>query len=120
MSKRRQEIERPWWPVAERMRRARLYAGIETQPQMAELVGVSRAQLNKHESGTMQVPIPILYAYAHITGFDFEWLKDGDSEGVVLAATPTKPLRGRDSNSQPTDRAPRPGPSHRVPDAAAA
>lgn len=107
MSRRQPEIERPWWPQAERLRRARIFAGIETQPEMADILGVSRAQLNKWESGTQRLSDVVLHAYANVTGFDVDWLRSGDAEGVVIDASPGtkgRKLRGEGSNLQPTDR----------------
>lgn len=107
MSRRRPDVERPWWPQAERLRRARLFAGIETQPEMAEILGVSRAQLNAWESGTQRISLVVTRAYAQVTGFDVDWLLNGDADGVVIdvaGGSKRHGLRGEGSNLQPTDR----------------
>ena len=82
--------DNPTWTLAERLRRARLLAGLE-QRELAEQLGVNRATISLWENGHTEPSASNFVRWAIATGQPLEWLADG------VKYTP------RDLNPEPTD-----------------
>lgn len=92
----------PQFGLADRLRRARLDAGLE-QTQLAELLATSRTTIVKYEAG--QFPGERLRAHltrkvlqwATVTGVDFEWLMTGTASLEAQRAHAPNVTIGTDS-----------------------
>jgi transcriptional regulator with XRE-family HTH domain len=69
-------IENPTWTLADRLRRARLLAGLE-QAELAQKVGASRASISNYETGKAQPTATVFVLWAEATGQTLEWLAEG-------------------------------------------
>lgn len=67
----------PQWTTADRLRKAREYAGLD-QRQLADEMGVSRNSVSNYEHGHVQPRKIVLRAWAMVTGVPYEWLVDGE------------------------------------------
>ena len=65
----------PEWTVADRLRKAREFAGL-TQKELADEIGVSNRSISAYESGS-PIKRPVLLAWSLRTGVPIEWLRDG-------------------------------------------
>ncbi|MGH3283231.1 MAG: helix-turn-helix domain-containing protein [Streptosporangiaceae bacterium] len=77
----------PEWSVGDRLRKARLHAGLE-QTELAAQIGISRASVVNYEHGHTRPPRPVLLSWALCTGTDLGWLAGG---GEILPGTFTPP-----------------------------
>lgn len=77
------EKHTPEWTLADRMRKARIDAGLTAQ-QIADAIGISRKSVTNYETGATHPLRPILAAWAEVTGTYIEWLE----EGVVTCRNP--------------------------------
>lgn len=62
---------------AQRMTRARLFAGLE-QAQMAEALGKSRNTISAWERGVNDPPLSAVALWARMTGRTIDWIAFGD------------------------------------------
>lgn len=84
--------EVPQWTLADRLRKARLHAGLE-QRKFAEDIGISPRSLTNYELGHSTPGRPVLLSWAMRTGVDMAWLVGNDGGGRAR----------RDSNPRPSD-----------------
>ena len=75
------------WHVGARMRERRIMLGL-TQPQLAELIGVTYQQAHKYEKGVNRVAAGRLYNIARVLGVDLNYFFEGLQRGEELRATP--------------------------------
>lgn len=66
----------PQWTVGDRLRKARLHAGLE-QAELAAQTGISRATIVNYENGHTRPGRPALILWALSTGVSLEWLLSG-------------------------------------------
>lgn len=66
----------PDWTLADRMRKARLHAGLE-QTEIAADLGISRQSVGNYENGRTKPLRVVLMAWAMRTGVPLAWLRDG-------------------------------------------
>jgi len=66
----------PEWTLADRLRKAREYAGLY-QSDMADEIEVARRSIGNWESGVSRPRRPILIAWALRCGVDYSWLATG-------------------------------------------
>lgn len=64
------------WTLAERLKRARLVAGLE-QAELSELIGASRASISNYENGRTEPTASTFVLWAEATGASLEWLAQG-------------------------------------------
>jgi len=83
------EGARPDWPLTDRLRRAREFAGLD-QAKLAVDLGVSKNTISNYERGFTRPRRSQLLAWAMATGVALAWLED--EECAV-----------RDSNPEPAD-----------------
>ncbi|CAN5645144.1 hypothetical protein BH24ACT15_BH24ACT15_31820 [soil metagenome] len=70
----------PRWTTGERLRKARIVAGL-TPEEMATDIGRSDRTIRNYESDTTQAPLLVVRQYAMRCGVPLAWLMDqGDSE----------------------------------------
>lgn len=76
----------PEWTVADRLLKARRWAGVPQQ-EMAAYLGVSRQALTRYENG-QNVKIGTLRLWALRCGVSFDWLRYGttESDRITLGA----------------------------------
>jgi transcriptional regulator with XRE-family HTH domain len=74
----RSEGARPSWRLADRLRRAREFAGLE-QRELAERAGISQATISAAENGRAQPHRSTLVLIASATGVALEWI-EGECE----------------------------------------
>jgi transcriptional regulator with XRE-family HTH domain len=86
-------IHVPVWTIGDRLRKAREDRGL-TQPELADLIGVSRSTVGNYEVGqtTRHMPI-VLRGWAEATGVPLTWLTTGN------APRPLDPAEARSSSS---------------------
>jgi transcriptional regulator with XRE-family HTH domain len=77
----------PEWTLADRLRKARLHAGLE-QAELAAQTGISRATIVNYENGHTTPGRPALILWALCTGVALPWL----SVGEILPGTLTRPV----------------------------
>jgi DNA-binding XRE family transcriptional regulator len=63
--------------IGDRMRRARIEVGAQ-QTDMAAALEVSRQTIIDWETNKRKPSVPVMFAWAHITGVDYTWLRCGD------------------------------------------
>jgi transcriptional regulator with XRE-family HTH domain len=80
------------WTVGDYMRKARESAGL-SQPELAELIGVSRLTISNTERGVTRPRKIVVNAWSFATGVPVEWLLTGK-------------CAIRDSNPEPADVVP--------------
>lgn len=68
----------PQWSLADRIRKAREYAG-QSQSELSELAGYSRATIANIEQGKSTARRGQLIAIAFATGVDLNWLETGNT-----------------------------------------
>jgi transcriptional regulator with XRE-family HTH domain len=73
--------------VGARLRERRIMLGL-TQPQLAELIGVTYQQAHKYEKGINRVAAGRLYNIARVLGVDLNYFFEGLQRGEELRATP--------------------------------
>lgn len=81
---------RPAWRLQDRLRRAREEAGLN-QTQLAQEIGVNPATVSRYESGSLDVPLSILIAWAYRCSVDLDWLRDGDEVAPPKVAATAEP-----------------------------
>lgn len=69
------EIEVPEWTLADRLRKARVHAGIEAQ-EMADWLRVGRSTISNYETGRNGVPYSTVVLWAELCRVPLEWLHD--------------------------------------------
>lgn len=74
----------PEWTLGDRLRKARLMAGLEQQ-EFADELGISRGTVHNYEMDRTRVKRPFLLAWSMRTGVPMEWLE----RGVLPAHSPT-------------------------------
>ena len=72
---------RPEWRIADRIRRARIYADLE-QTELAEKCGVSRGLISQWELDRQSPRVDELDLVAKATGVDLAWLAGALGDGV--------------------------------------
>jgi transcriptional regulator with XRE-family HTH domain len=72
--------------LEERLKETRKFAGL-TQPQLAELIGVSRRTIINYEKDGSKAPVAVVKKIAHKCGVDEIWLLTG--RGVMKASADT-------------------------------
>lgn len=75
----------PTWTLGDRMRKARVMAGLE-QADMAEQLGVSRPTISGWERDRTEPRATQLLAWAEATGHNIEWLLGLRSRCFIAAA----------------------------------
>jgi transcriptional regulator with XRE-family HTH domain len=75
----------PDWTLADRLRKAREFAGL-SQTELGDATGLSRRSVSGYEGGERPPRLHHLIAWALATGVDLDWLRPR-----------------QDSNLQPTD-----------------
>lgn len=75
----------PKWTLADRLRKARLHAGLE-QAELAREIGIGRSTIVNYEAGRTRPSRPVLVSWAMRCGVSFEWLsQDPNPWGGVKA-----------------------------------
>lgn len=69
-------IDSRTWSLSERLRRSRLFAGLE-QEQMARALGVARNTVSNWERGRSEPPASSFVRWASLVGVPLEWLAEG-------------------------------------------
>lgn len=72
----------PEWTLADRLRKAREYAGLDQQ-EMADRIGISRRSVVNYEGGKHAPGRPVLLSMALATGVPLAWLMDGSTTGPI-------------------------------------
>jgi transcriptional regulator with XRE-family HTH domain len=65
----------PEWTLADRLRKARLHAGLE-QADLAREIGIGRSTIVNYEAGKTEPSRPVLLSWALRCGVSFEWLAE--------------------------------------------
>lgn len=86
----------PVWTVADRLRKARVSAGL-AQRDLAQLIDYSHGAIAQWESGNRQVRPRVLKLWALATNVPYEWLSYGDSPPTPGGTTSTKWYSARES-----------------------
>lgn len=68
--------EIPQWTLGDRLRKARLHAGLE-QTELAKEIGIGRTSIVKYEKDVQVPPRPVILSWALRCGVPFEWLSNG-------------------------------------------
>src|SRR5919106_6945197 len=84
LPRRSQDVDRH---VGARIRERRIRLGL-TQPQLAELIGVTYQQAHKYEKGINRVAAGRLYNIARVLGVELNYFFEGLQHGGGLPATP--------------------------------
>lgn len=63
----------PTWTLADRLRKARIYAGYD-QTELEARTGISRQSISNYENGRTVPSRPVLLSWAIACGVDLEWL----------------------------------------------
>lgn len=79
----------PEWTLGDRLRKARLHAGLE-QSELAAQTGISRASIVNYENGHTTPSRPSVLSWALCTGVSLEWLMGG-GEIIVRCSRPPLP-----------------------------
>jgi transcriptional regulator with XRE-family HTH domain len=84
LPRRSQDVDRH---VGARIRERRIMLGL-TQPQLAELIGVTYQQAHKYEKGINRVAAGRLYNIARVLGVELNYFFEGLQHGDEVRATP--------------------------------
>jgi transcriptional regulator with XRE-family HTH domain len=77
----------PQWTVGDRLRKARLHAGLE-QTELAREIGISRATISSYEADKTTPSRPALLSWALRCGVPLGWLTgSGGGERETITAT---------------------------------
>jgi transcriptional regulator with XRE-family HTH domain len=102
--------EKLQWTRGDRMRKSRITAGVSTN-EMAEYLGVTRTMVSRYETDRCVVRPGYLRLWSIRCGVPLEWIQYGEEtpppkppKKAAINGGRYRPLRGRDSNSQPNDR----------------
>ena len=68
----------PEWTVADRLRKAREWAGLE-QAELARRAGLARNTISNYEGGKVTPRRTGLLAWSMVTGVPVTWLENGES-----------------------------------------
>lgn len=71
----------PTWTLGDRLRKARMVAGIGSE-QMAAIVGVSRGTISNYENDHSDIPARALMKWSAETGVPVEWLMGSDDPEI--------------------------------------
>lgn len=85
----------PMWTLADRLRKAREFAGL-TQGELADEVGISRRSVSTYESGAQTPNRPVVLSWAMRCNVRMEWLVGDDGPKPGHRRRPR-----RDSNAGP-------------------
>ena len=81
---------KPLPPVAEgfpkRLYEARMRAGFDTQPKLAQAAGINLNTVSRHENGRHQPTIELLHIYAAALHVTVDYLQHGDTTPQVVHA----------------------------------
>jgi transcriptional regulator with XRE-family HTH domain len=80
----------PAWTLADRLRKARINAGLE-QAELETMTGISRKSISNYENGYTEPNKPVLLSWAMACGVDLDWLA---GEGPMRRGRRSRP-RGR-------------------------
>ena len=80
----------PPWTVGDRMRKARIYAGVTTD-EMADDIGRTRHTISNYERDVTTAPLLVLRQYAMRTQVPIEWIQ----HGIGAPPAPTEPATAR-------------------------
>jgi transcriptional regulator with XRE-family HTH domain len=80
----------PAWTLADRLRKARISAGLE-QAELETMTGISRKSISNYENGYTAPNKPVLLSWAMACGVDLDWLA---GEGPTRRGGKRRP-RGR-------------------------
>jgi DNA-binding XRE family transcriptional regulator len=69
-------MDNPTWTLTDRLRKARLLAGLE-QADLAERLRVSRNSISNYENGKTEPSATTFVRWAAATGVTLEWLAEG-------------------------------------------
>jgi transcriptional regulator with XRE-family HTH domain len=69
-------IDNPSWTLTDRLKRARLVAGLE-QGQIADMLGVARTTVSSWERGISEPSATNFVRWSELTGQSLEWLAEG-------------------------------------------
>lgn len=69
-------MDNPTWTLTDRLRKARLLAGLE-QSDLAEMLRVSRNSISNYENGKTEPSATTFVRWAAATGVTLEWLAEG-------------------------------------------
>ena len=93
--------DNPTWTVAERIKRARLLAGLD-QADVSAACSVSRTAVSAWENGQTEPRFSSLVLLARLTGQPLEWFAAGvNDEAPAADATGAGGSRLRESNPRP-------------------
>jgi DNA-binding XRE family transcriptional regulator len=73
----------PTWTIGDRMRKARVTAGIDTD-EMANDIGRTRRTISNYESDSTTAPLLVLRQYAVRCGVPLDWLTGADTEANII------------------------------------
>jgi transcriptional regulator with XRE-family HTH domain len=71
----------PSWTLADRMRKAREYAGLK-QTELAADIGIARSSITNYETGRKTPSRPVLLSWALRCGVPLTWLRYGTEDGT--------------------------------------
>ena len=77
MSEQPTEVAVPRWTLADRLRKARLYARLE-QSELARDIGIARSSIVNYETGRTSPSRPVLLSWALRCRVPVEWLAHGE------------------------------------------
>ncbi|MGG7509424.1 helix-turn-helix domain-containing protein [Plantibacter sp. YIM 135249] len=69
-------IDNPTWTLSDRLKKARLLAGLE-QAELAARIGASRTSISNYETGRNEPTVSVFVAWSRVTGAPLEWLAEG-------------------------------------------
>jgi transcriptional regulator with XRE-family HTH domain len=78
-------IENPAWTLVDRLKYARLLAGLE-QAEIAARLGVARTTVSAWETGRTEPSATNFVRWAHVTGQPLEWLAEGVNDETPAEA----------------------------------
>lgn len=72
---------RPTWTLGDRLRKARVQAGL-SRDTLAEHLGVTIAAISKWEVGTREPSVTVVRKWSQATETELVWLVEGDSSST--------------------------------------
>ena len=78
----------PEWTLGDRLKKARLHAGLE-QTELSAETGIARSSIVRYEKDQARPSRAMLIAWALSTDVDFEWLVGG---GAIIVCSSHPPL----------------------------